>query len=94
MDRTSRIAWVADVWGITLDEAAGIAEQYQARGALLDEATDLLMVHVDAAHVSDVVRREVPHLEGRSLLALARDGQFDRIVEDLQTTFDISRIQP
>ena len=62
--------------------------------ALLDEATRLLLGHLKVERVPAVVRRPYVAADGASLLDLAVGGQLRRVRDDIDTMFDVRRVQP
>lgn len=84
----------AAAWDIEAEEVVQIVGGDPGRAEQLSAATDLLLAHIKPERVPAVVRRPSPHLDGRSLLDLARDGQLERVVADLEETLDVGRVQP
>lgn len=62
--------------------------------ARLDRATQLLVDHVRPTRIPAVVRRPSQRLDGRSPLDAALEGDLDRVVAELERTFDLTRVQP
>jgi hypothetical protein len=62
--------------------------------ARLDRATQLLVDHVRPTRIPAVVRRPSQRLGGRTLLDVALEGDLDTVVEELERTFDLARVQP
>lgn len=62
--------------------------------AVLDQATELLHRWVKRDRIPAVVRRPVDSLGGRSRLDVALAGEFELLRDELNETFDVSRVAP
>lgn len=62
--------------------------------AALAAATDLLERYVKRENIPAVVRRTAPALGGRSLLQIAERGGVDEVLQNVQSMFDLRRVQP
>jgi len=104
LQRTLRL-W--DVSATQLGEMFGISRQAASKWladgapasrrdqvATLGQATDLLDQWVKRERIPAVVRRPVDSLDGRTRLEVALAGEFEALLEELQDTFDLTRIAP
>jgi hypothetical protein len=57
-------------------------------------ATDILNHHLKRERIPAVVRRKAADLAAKSLLDLARAGEYDRVLSVVGTMFDLRRVQP
>jgi hypothetical protein len=62
--------------------------------ALLDQSTNLLEQWIKRERIPAVVRRPIDQLGGRSRLEVALAGEFELLRDELNDTFDVSRIAP
>ena len=62
--------------------------------ALLDQSTNLLAQWIKRERIPAVVRRPIDQLGGRSRLEVALAGEFELLRDELNDTFDVSRIAP
>jgi hypothetical protein len=69
------------------------AERAEAVAALA-AATELLDRHLKRERIPAVVRRKAPQLADKSLLDLARAGEYARVRSAVETMFDLRRVQP
>ena len=99
-----------ELWGLSNAAAAmvfGVSRQAfskwlragppAARAAAIGDlaaATDLLDRYVKRERIPAVVRRPAPMLGDRSLLDIASEGETRRVLEAVETMFDLRRVQP
>jgi hypothetical protein len=74
-------------------KAAPPAERTEAVAALA-AATDILDHHLKRERIPAVVRRKAAQLAGKSLMDLARAGEYNRVRSVVETMFDLRRVQP
>ncbi len=104
----SQLARVLDVWSLSMADAGrmfgvsrqavdkwlnrGVPEQRRPAVADLEAVTDLLTRYLKRDRIPTVVRRPADHLEGSSMLDLARAGRTDELLAYTREMFDLRRV--
>jgi len=106
----SELDAISSAWGLSFDETAEVLgvspttlRRYRRRGvpparaaviSKLFRATIILGQYVRSDRIPTVVRRSAVILGGKSLMQLARAGQYEKLLTSMGRVFDLRRVAP